>query len=176
MGAQIVSGILIGAVVAIAAALVNHRLGAKRDEARWGREDEVQRGRWDREDRQREELWEREDRFRDYQERRVAYKTFARFADLMFSGEDRERWEDLQSRTLAAEDATAKPIFASPPFFLPYNPPTSLIAAGFRARLRSVAYRVLGGDRGSRGSGAFFEPCYRRQRVFSMGVSGVWMV
>lgn len=30
----------------------------------------------------------------------MAYKTFARFADLMFSGEDRERWEDLQSRTL----------------------------------------------------------------------------
>ena len=100
MGAQIVSGILIGAVVAIAAALVNHRLGVRHEKARWEREDEVQRERWQREDRQREELWEREDGFRDYQERRLAYKTFARFADLTFSGEDRERWEDLQGRTL----------------------------------------------------------------------------
>lgn len=86
--------------MAAVGAWVNYRLGVVRDEARWKREDKVQSNRWGREDRHREELWEREDRFRDYQERRLAYKTFARFADLMFSGEDRERWEDLQSRTL----------------------------------------------------------------------------
>lgn len=100
MGMQIISGILIGAVVAAVGAYVNYRLGFVRDEVRWKREDDTRHTNWSREDEQRQQAWAREDRFRDYQERRLAYRTFARFADLMFSGEDRERWETLQSRTL----------------------------------------------------------------------------
>lgn len=100
MSAQIISGLLIGAGVAVVGALLNYSLGISRDKKRWKREDETQQKRRDREDNQRKGAWDREDKFRDYQERRLAYKTFARYADLMFSGEDRERWEDLQSRTL----------------------------------------------------------------------------
>ena len=78
---QVVTGILIGAVVAAVGALVNYLLGLRRDRQRWDREDERQRERWNREDQQRREEWDHEHEFRDYVERRSAYSEFVASTD-----------------------------------------------------------------------------------------------
>ena len=63
--AQILSGLVIGVVVAVASAFVSHLLIRSRDWERWEREDEVQRERWEREDRIRFQA-ERMGVYRDY--------------------------------------------------------------------------------------------------------------
>ena len=83
---QVVTGILIGAVVAAVGALVNYLLGLRRDRQRWNREDERQLERWYREDQQRQETWVRENEYRDYQERRAAYIEFVAICDRIFAG------------------------------------------------------------------------------------------
>jgi hypothetical protein len=62
---QILSGVVIGVVVAVASAFLSHRLTRGRDRERWEREDEVQRERWEREDRIRFQA-ERMGVYRDY--------------------------------------------------------------------------------------------------------------
>ena len=87
---QVVTGILIGAVVAAVGALVNYLLGLRRDRQRWDREDERQRERWNREDQQRREEWDHEHDFRDYAERRSAYSEFVASTDRLFAGDHSE--------------------------------------------------------------------------------------
>jgi hypothetical protein len=87
---QVVTGILIGAVVAAVGALVNYLLGVQRDRQRWDREDERQRDRWNREDQQRREEWDHEHDFRDYEERRSAYSEFMASTDRLFAGDHSE--------------------------------------------------------------------------------------
>jgi predicted acylesterase/phospholipase RssA len=87
---QVVTGILIGAVVAAVGALVNYLLGVRRDRQRWDREDERQRDRWNREDQQRREEWDHEHDFRDYEERRSAYSEFMASTDRLFAGDHSE--------------------------------------------------------------------------------------
>ncbi len=65
MTAQILSGLLIGVVVAVASAFVSHLLIRSRDLERWEREGEAQRERWEREDRIRFQA-ERMGVYRDY--------------------------------------------------------------------------------------------------------------
>jgi len=87
---QVVTGILIGAVVAAVGALVNYLLGLRRDRQRWDREDERQRERWNRENQQRREEWDHEHEFRDYEERRSAYSELAASTDRLFAGDHSE--------------------------------------------------------------------------------------
>lgn len=83
----IVSGIVIGAVVAAVGALVNYALTLRREQQRWDREDQRQQERWDREDRLRQEAWNHEHEFRDYQERRTTYSEFVASVDRLFAGD-----------------------------------------------------------------------------------------
>ena len=87
---QVVTGILIGTVVAAVGALVNYLLGLRRDRQRWDYEDERQRERWNREDQQRREEWDYEHEFRDYVERRSAYMEFVASTDRLFAGDHSE--------------------------------------------------------------------------------------
>lgn len=63
--AQILPGLVIGVVVAVASAFVSHLLTRSRERERWEREDEAQRERWEREDRIRFQA-ERMGVYRDY--------------------------------------------------------------------------------------------------------------
>jgi len=62
---QVLAGLIIGVVVAVAGAFVSHRLIRSRERERWDREDEAQRKRWEREDRIRFQA-ERMGVYRDY--------------------------------------------------------------------------------------------------------------
>ena len=96
---QVVTGILIGAVVAAVGALVNYLLGLRRDRQRWDREDERQRKRWSREDQQRREDWDYEHEFRDYEERRSAFSEFVASTDRLFTGDHSEEvFRDYRQR------------------------------------------------------------------------------
>jgi hypothetical protein len=70
----IVTGVVVGAIVAIVGAVGNYLASIKRDERQRSYEREIQRERWEREDRVQHERWEREDRVRYHEERLSAYR------------------------------------------------------------------------------------------------------
>jgi hypothetical protein len=93
MAAQIVSGIAIGAAVAVVGAFVSHLLIRSREREHWEREDAVQR-----------QQWEREDQLRYLQERLEAYRRLyyaVRPANLGFIQDERFHIIEVDEEALA---------------------------------------------------------------------------
>ena len=73
-----VTGIVVGSVVAIIGALINYFAGVRRDEQRYAHERQLQRESHEQERRLQRERWEREDERIYHDERIQAYKEFHR--------------------------------------------------------------------------------------------------
>jgi predicted acylesterase/phospholipase RssA len=127
----IISGIVIGAVVAAVGALVNYVLAVRREQQRWDREDQRQQERWDREDRLRQEAWDHEHEFRDYQERRTTYSEFVASVDRLFAGGPNSE-ETLQEAFQEYRKCDAAVRLSAPPEILAAADRLGYVARGSR--------------------------------------------
>jgi hypothetical protein len=85
MTAQVLSGVVVGVVVAGVGAIVSHLLIMQRERKRWEREDQKQR-----------EAFEREDQYRDHAERLKAYGEFMAACDRIRNDGDYSREAKLE--------------------------------------------------------------------------------